>query len=186
MSFVLTLKSLFPGNTSNEWLMTQYRLSQEPKFLEQLYNNCANDLYHFLMSQSDPHLAEEISQRTWLLVVERRNQYQQTGRFTGWLFTIGRNLLLDELRKNKRFVDTEQAELTEMVTELDGSDRLTLEDFNRALEQLPFYQREAMMLMQENFGLKEISEITNTPQETIKSRIRYARKNLRSLMEASK
>ena len=48
-----------------------------------------------------------------------------------------------------------------------------------AIGELPLEQRDALLLQEQGFSLAEIVEITGTGEETIKSRLRYARKQLR-------
>ncbi|XOV77562.1 MAG: sigma-70 family RNA polymerase sigma factor [Aestuariibacter sp.] len=182
MAFVISLKNMRYSKATNEWLMLQYRLSQEPKFLEQLYKNCADDLYHFLLTQSEPDMAKEITHLAWVKVMEKRNQFQQGGKFKNWLFTLGRNLLIDEFRRNKKLVELQDEEQT-IFCEFSNLDKLQkAQAFNVALEALPFFQREALILMQEGFGLLEISAITEVDTETVKSRIRYAKQKLKTMM----
>ena len=178
MNLVVSLKNLFPGKPDNEWLMEQYRLTQKSQFLEQLYDSCADDLYHFLLSQTDQSLAQDICQRTWLKVIEKRNSYRCTGRFNGWLFAIARNLLIDELRRLKKFVPE-----TEVASESlrNNQSHITSTDLQKALHALPFFQREAIVLQQDGFGLQEIAHITGEEVETIKSRIRYGKAKLKKI-----
>lgn len=192
MSLVLSLKNLLPGKPENEWLMEQYRLTQKARYLELLYKSCSDDLYHYLLNQSDKSLAQDICQRTWLTVMEKRNHYRNSGRFTGWLYAIARNLLIDELRRQKKFVaeneataeiekqPTSQASITQQrITEA------AYDQLSDALMKLPFYQREALVLQQDGFGLQEIAQITRTDTETIKSRIRYAKSKLKKMWRAA-
>ena len=44
---------------------------------------------------------------------------------------------------------------------------------------LSFVQREALTLQQEGFSLEDIVAITQSNPETIKTRLRYARQNLK-------
>lgn len=178
MSLVLSLKNLFPGKPDNEWLMEQYRLTQKSKFLEQLYDNCSDELYHYLLSQTDMALAQDICQRTWLKVIEKRNSYRSTGRFNGWLFAISRNLLIDELRRLKKFVPESEHP---NVLQNSLSHGATSPNLQEALCALPFFQREAIVLQLEGFGLQEIAHITGEEVETIKSRIRYGKAKLKKL-----
>jgi len=178
MSLVLALKSFLPGKPDNEVLMTQYRLSQESRYLEMLYDNCGNDLYHFILSQSDAELAQEICQRTWIKVMEKRNTYKSHGRFQSWLFTIARNLLMDEFRRQSRLCFEEELQLVDETASVESE--LT-SNFDEALSQLPFLQKEALVLQLEGFGLTEIAEITQCDRETVKSRLRYAKTKLKQL-----
>ena len=74
--------------------MSQYAKSGKSELLQRLVELHADDLYHFLLSQSDIELAKDISQKTWLKVIDKREYYQSNGSFKAWLFTVGRNTLL--------------------------------------------------------------------------------------------
>jgi RNA polymerase sigma-70 factor (ECF subfamily) len=185
MSFTLAIRNLFNTPISNEELMLRYADSDDSKLLVQLYDNCANDLYHFLVTQTNSELAKDISQRTWLKVIEKKHLYRDSGRFNAWLFTMGRNLLIDDIRKNGRYCelrDEIQDSRGHVVAASNNTELLNC--FDLALRQLAFEQREAFCLQQEGFGLKDISDITHTPIETIKSRLRYAKANLKKLLES--
>lgn len=179
MSLVLAFKNLLPTKPDNEALMEQYRLTQDTKLIEQLYRACGKDLYHFMCAQTDGHLAQEICQLSWLRVIERRNSYRCSGSFKGWLFAIARNLLIDELRKNKRWqteVDIERLAECGPDNYVDVSASL-----DEALIRLPFHQREAIVLQLEGFCLQEIADITQSEVETVKSRLRYGKSKLKNI-----
>lgn len=183
MSISLTLKNwLF--DSSDEALMERFAQSSDNKLLVQLYDNCADNLYHFLLTQSDPAMAKDISQRTWLTVIEKKHLYRRNGRFQSWLFTLGRNHLIDELRKHNRLSSLDDPDLQVAAQEQADFENTSLsEAFDRVLMQLPFVQREAFCLQQEGFGLQEIASITYSETETVKSRIRYAKRTLRDRLE---
>lgn len=179
MSLTLTLRAMFVAHQTNEWLMIQYADSCDNKWLAQLYDNCADDLYHFLLTLSEATLAKDISQKAWLKVIEKRHLYRDSGKFTAWLFTLARNLLIDEIRSQKSLCDFDE---NKMAVSTNHSNNLT-KQFDHALLALPFEQREAFCLQQEGFGLQEIANITHSPIETIKSRLRYAKSYLRKHLE---
>ncbi|BDX04899.1 sigma-70 family RNA polymerase sigma factor [Planctobacterium marinum] len=183
MSLVLALKNLLPTKANNEALMEQYRLTQDARLMEQLYRACGKDLYHFLLTQTEPQQAQEICQLSWLRVIERRNSYRSTGSFKGWLFAIARNLLIDELRKNNRWQTDSDVELSaDDSSDATGDDKEALSaNLDEALRHLPFHQREAIVLQLEGFCLQEIAEITQCEVEAIKSRLRYGKSKLKAL-----
>lgn len=180
MSVTLALKSLFSGTASDEWLMQRYAQTADNKYLERLYDSCCNDLYHFLLTQSDPLLARDICQKSWLKVIEKRHLYQPSGRFIAWLFTLARNELIDEYRRQSKWVESAEAMSVEVKFEAHSDLQYA---FDQVLGKLPFLQREAFCLQQEGFGLQEISDICDAPIETVKSRIRYAKVTLRQQLE---
>jgi len=55
------------------------------------------------------------------------------------------------------------------------------------LNQLPLSQRAVLLLhFVEDFSLEEIARITEAPIGTVKSRLHYAKRSLRKLMEEKK
>lgn len=179
---LLTLTTWLTPTRTPEELMLQYQETGKARFLKELVEQHYDDLLHFLISQSNPHLAADITQKTWLKVMEKRHYYQSHNKFKAWLFTIARRLLIDEFRKHNRLTELNE-------THLEATDNPTYEDsdiqshFNAALLSLNFYLREAFILQQEGFSVSEIAQITNEEFETIKSRLRYAKKQLRTLLE---
>lgn len=171
---------------SNEELMLSYASSGEQWLLTKLYDACGNDLYHFILTLSDATLAKDICQVTWLKVIEKRHLYRDSGTFKAWLFTLARNQLIDEFRRNQKWGNT--ADIETLVANVSGEADFAaaqdqLQRYNQALEQLPFAQREAFCLQQEMFSLDDIAAITHSNIETVKSRLRYAKDNLREQLK---
>jgi RNA polymerase sigma factor (sigma-70 family) len=183
MSFTLAIKTLFKASISNEQLMLAYAEKADSKLLSQLYDQCADDLYHFLLSQAGSELAKDISQLTWLKVIEKKHLYRDSGRFTAWLFTLSRHLLIDELRKSGRLCNLNDKAQLSCSSPLESSFSNIHKAFDQALRNLCFEQRESFCLQQEGFSLVEIANITSSPIETIKSRLRYAKASLKKQLE---
>ena len=173
---------------TDEDIMLRYAKVGKPELLDQLVKINGDDLYHFIVSQTDPTLAADISQATWLKVIEKRHYYQPKGSFKSWLFTLGRNLLVDEMRRQQRWQNIALQDdvliSVELTTQLSQADELTR--FNHILSHLPFMQKEALMLQYEGFSLSEIAHITGDNTETIKSRLRYAKKALKVAVEQTR
>ena len=183
MSISIAFKRLLGYPTSNEALMERYSADGDIKAFEQLYDNCAKDLYHYIVSQSNTTLAKDVCQKTWLKVIEKHRLYSPDGKFKAWLFVLARNVLMDEYRSQKRIQSLD--ELNDIpANQTEGTDPSASTCFNTALNALPFEQREAFVLQQEGFSLSEIAMITHVPQETVKSRLRYARRQLKLALEA--
>lgn len=144
--------------------------------------------------------AEDVLQETWLKVVRSAPQYEPRARFTTWVFTIARNLCVDAQRREvfRSMESLEGAEegerpLGESVADGGVSDPERTAHAARlrpaieaALAGLPDEQRE-VFVMREYAGLafKEIATATNTPENTVKSRMRYALEGLRRALSGS-
>ncbi|WP_289156705.1 sigma-70 family RNA polymerase sigma factor [uncultured Pseudoalteromonas sp.] len=185
---LLSIKSwLF--ETPSKDCMASYAKSGENRHLEQLIALYSNDLYHYLVTQSNTHLAYDVSQQTWLKVIEKRHLYQAQTTPKAWLFKLARNTLVDEYRKQQRFVELdENTHLPAQQNEQGNNNSISninYQAFDSALKQLSFVQREAITLQQEGFSLADIELITQSNHESVKTRLRYAKQNLKRLLGAN-
>ena len=178
------IKGWYNPQTSPERLLTKYRATGKNKYLSLLVAQFNLSLYHYLLSQSNKELAEDVLQTTWLKVINTQQQNKTQSHVKNWLFTIARHTLIDEFRRQNKWQNAVLGEDKILTVDLEQSiqaaDRLI--QFNAALAQLPFLQREAFIFQQEGFSVLEIATLTNDSFETIKSRLRYARNNLSHLL----
>src|SRR6202012_2952737 len=58
-----------------------------------------NFVYRSLRDETE---AEDLAQNVFLQVYKSRDRYQRTAKFSTWLFTIARNLCLNEIRRRSR------------------------------------------------------------------------------------
>lgn len=173
--------------SSNEQLMQQFAATGDSGLLETLVSRCGDDLYHYLLSHSEPQLAADICQSTWLKVIEKRKYYKDQGNFKAWLFTLGRNQMLDNMRHANRWqtLDLHGEDAVSLSLDTTVAADEELDRFNKVLARLPFLQKEAFILQQEGFSLAQIAEITEENVETIKSRLRYARNHFNQLLNTT-
>ncbi|AOT07285.1 RNA polymerase sigma factor [Pseudoalteromonas luteoviolacea] len=160
----------------------EFKRSGENRYLEQAIDNFNPDLYHYLCTQSDPQTAEDICQKTWLSIVEKRQYYQSNHTPKAYIFRIARNALIDEFRKqNKHICDSDN---TDICTEDDDSSFTSAccEQLYSAIKELPQAQKEAICLQLEGFSLKQIAQITTANPETVKTRLRYAKQQLKQIL----
>jgi RNA polymerase sigma-70 factor (ECF subfamily) len=187
----LTLNAI--AEQDSESVMADYVIRKNKKALSALYDRYADDLYHYLLTMSEPALAQDIVQQTWLKLVEKPSRYQHASSVKAFLYTIARHALIDEFRKTNRLRSFEESNSLEddsaaaLVVLEEAKQNQTTKDislaFDEALNKLSFEQREAFCLQQEGFSLEEIAAITYRNRETIKTRLRYAKQNLKSMLE---
>ncbi len=132
--------------------------------------------YRYFASSDD---AAEITQKTFIKAYQKLNTLEDTSKFGSWLYRIANNLCLDELKRAGRKKSTslealKTAPQTEMASPADGklirNEALVL--LHKALLQLPNDQR-MVVIMKEYEGLtfREIAEILDESENTIKSRM---------------
>jgi RNA polymerase sigma-70 factor, ECF subfamily len=132
---------------------------------------------------SDPELAKDLAQETFLRAFVRFSQFDPSRRFGPWLFRIGVNLTFDYLRRKRRrgkwsvFTDywnsaaSGDPETPDPRAELD-----TRQEVELVLKQVPEKYRTVLVLRDmENFSTSEIAAILNRKEATIRWRLAEAR-----------
>jgi RNA polymerase sigma-70 factor, ECF subfamily len=144
---------------------------------------------------TDPTEAEDLAQNVFVQVFRSASRYQHTARFTTWLYTITRNLCLNEIRRRSRHPaesldglgeDTEDHPARQYEDPKSHSaDAHLLSDelvykVEEALSDLPEKQRTAILLFQEkDMSYEEISIILNCSLSATKSLIHRGRETLK-------
>jgi RNA polymerase sigma-70 factor (ECF subfamily) len=154
-----------------------------------------NFLFRSVRNQSR---AEELLQEVFLRVVRARSRYEASAKFTTWLYSIARNLCVDESRRAK-FRDHQSLDAprrgnkdgagSPMVAQLaaeqvptdEAADAPTIRNrVEAAVQSLPEEQREVFLLRQiSGLSFREIADAVGIPENTVKSRMRYALEKLR-------
>ncbi|MEO1687024.1 MAG: sigma-70 family RNA polymerase sigma factor [Pseudomonadota bacterium] len=121
--------------------------------------------------------ADDLVQETLLKAWANRDRYQEGTNLRAWLFTILRNTFYSHFRKKRREVEDVDGAHAERLAEAPTQEHaLALQDFRRALEELPEDQREALVLVgAAGLSYEEAAEVANAAVGTIKSRVSRAR-----------
>ena len=181
---------------TDEALMIRFQRGERAAFT-QLVRRHQTGLYNFALRQLRiPSVAEDVVQEAFVRVVQNALEFKHEARFSTWAYTITRNLCIDQLRKralrkhpsldeSKRGEEGDgptlgeqtadsRANVERQVTGMELKERIAA-----AVEELPDDQREVFLLRElSNLPFKEIAEITGVPENTVKSRMRYALERL--------
>jgi len=184
-------------DASDERLMLRFQAGDARAF-EVLVQRHRTPVFTFLLRLTgDRARAEDLCQEAFLKVVKASARWEERARFSTWLYAIARNLAVDEARRMSfRRTDPLEAEdpggrpRTEAAARDLSPDRaadaaLLRPKLEAALRALPEEQRE-VFLLREHAGLRfaEIAQVTGTPENTVKSRMRYALEGLRAELRA--
>ena len=143
----------------------------------------------------DFHIAEEITQDTFLQVYKNLAQLKNPNQFGGWIYVIANRLCLKWLQKNKlplqSLDDTPAEEIEEVSYTRYASDQRQTEVtedryelVKRLLAQLPESERTVVTLYYlGEMTAKEIGKFLGVSVNTIKSRLRRGRKRLQEQQE---
>jgi len=133
--------------------------------------------------------AEDLAQQVFIRIWKSSPRYRPTAKFTTWLFRITRNLVFNELRRKRHFVDQadempEPAERRDQEPDkvlMEGELQSAIQD---AIDQLPESQRLAIILRRyEGMAYEEIAAVMGTTVPAVKSILFRARAELRERLE---
>jgi RNA polymerase sigma-70 factor (ECF subfamily) len=143
--------------------------------------------------------AEDLAQHVFLQVFKAAHRYEVSARFSTWLFTIARNLCLNEIRRRSRhpadsldatFSDDDdqpihQPEDVKTFAPPEAALHGELEDkIEAALAELPEKQRTAiLMCREEEFSYEQIAEVLGCSVSATKSLIHRGREVLKQKLK---
>ncbi len=147
----------------------------------------------------DPAEAEDLAQNVFLQVFRSAHRYEVSAKFSTWLFTIARNLTLNEIRRRSRHPadsleaahpqdeDRPRQQYVDVQTQAPPESLLQSElvqKVEEAIGDLPENQRLALLLCrQEELSYEEISKVLDCSLSATKSLIHRARETLKQKLK---
>ena len=141
----------------------------------------------------DRAVAEEILQDTFLRAFKNMDRVRDGVSLAPWLYRIAVNLSYDWSVRHRRWLSIINEIVDRIVVTTVPSPERSVEEreveglLYEAIERLEFKQRTTLVLFYlQDFSLLEIAEVMECPVGTVKSRLHYARENLRRQLLADK
>ncbi len=146
------------------------------EFEKQVLNN-QEPLRRFLLNlcNGDSALSDDIAQEAFIKAYLNLNSFNGFSKFSTWLFRIAYNCYCDNKRVSQRYssVQIEDKILTSQET---SDNKYKNQELYMALAKLNEKERTSILLFyMEDRSLKEVSKITDTPLNTVKSHISRAK-----------
>lgn len=161
----------------------------DPVGYEQLYDRYSKRIYAMTYGMLQNHTeAEDAVQNTFIHVYEKLYTLKDYNSFDSWLEKIAYNEALLLIRKRKKmtlFNDDLEAKVTDqiqdelMLPEEIAERRDTAEKIRSIIAELPEAQRQTLVLFYyNNLKIKQIAKVMNCGENTVKSRLYYARRSI--------
>jgi len=180
-------------------LMLRVKRGDRAAFAE-LVGKYQQPLFNFIFrTLRDETETEDVAQTVFLQVYKSRARYERTAKFSTWLFTIARNLCLNEIRRRSRHP---AESLEETHAEHEDQPQRQYEDkkiflptdnalhgelarkIEEALAELPENQRTAILLCrQDELSYEEIAEVLECSLSATKSLIHRGRETLKEKLK---
>jgi RNA polymerase sigma-70 factor (ECF subfamily) len=160
------------------------------EFNQMLVNN-AEFLKPFAITLTrDTEAAKDLFQETLYRALANRDKYNVGTNIKAWLYTIMRNIFINNYRRkvkqNTIFDSTPNDFLlnqNQAVVANAADINLRLKDIQEAIHKLPAIFKNPFLLYFDGFKYHEIAEMLGEPLGTIKSRIHFARKLLKTQIQ---
>ncbi len=164
--------------------------------MNDLFNAFYNDVYYFaLKTVKDDQTACDVTQETFIEIINTLGKLQEPAAFVTWMkqityhqctryFKKKKDVIVDEDEDGNTVFDTLQEEKAEFIPD----EALDKEDFRQTVmtfvDELSEEQRAAVMMFYfDEMSIKDIAEAQNVSENTVKSRLNYARKGIKKSVE---
>lgn len=154
------------------------------KLVDEYQKPVFNAVYRMLGNAEE---AADVTQTTFLKALERIDSFDPNYRFFSWLYRIGLNEAIDRLKTGRRqvpYTDTATDPAPrppEQVASLQASDQL-----QAAMLEIKEDLREVLVLRYfTECSYRQIGEILDLPDKTVKSRLFTARQQLKARLAAN-
>ena len=159
--------------------------------LQKLFVRYNVRVFRFLLRMVGDHaVAEEIMNEVFLEVWQHAGRYEGRSSPLTWMLAIGHNKAISTLRKRREVTGLADDEMPE-IADPDDTPELTAqkEDKSRliraCIERLSVEHRTILDLVYyQESSIGEVSKILNIPENTVKTRMFYARKKLSEALKA--
>ncbi|WP_183099804.1 sigma-70 family RNA polymerase sigma factor [Nocardioides pelophilus] len=164
-------------------------MSESPAaVMRQLHDEHASALWSFCLhlTGNDRAHAEDVAQETLLRAWRNAAVLEESrGSVRSWLFTVARNIVIDEWRSKRARKEIPTDDLGDQPTAGDGTDELLLSwVVAEALTRLSDDHRGVLLeCYYRGRSVAEASRLLGIPEGTVKSRTHYALRALRLALE---
>ena len=189
---ITDLKPVALGRSSDEELMRRTQDGDRQAFAQLYERYSASVLSYLYRMLGNVEDVESIGQEVFLRAFRFAPTYRYPQKFSTWLFTITRNLAINQSRRRRRSPVRNVTELNLEGVEMSGdpyqvaaraTDNLERQEeiaqVLKALEDLPADQKEVIVLgVFQDLSYAEIEDITGTKAVTLRSRMFHGLKRL--------
>lgn len=134
-------------------------------------------------------IAEELAEDTFVLLGTKKPKDKGKGSFKTWLYTIGRNIAINDIKRRSRFGQISVYDCPNLIGEEDNLEKAYIREeqkiiIHRALRKLkPEYRQVLWLIYFEDFSNKETAAVMKKSVHSIETLVYRARKSLKAQLE---
>jgi RNA polymerase sigma-70 factor (ECF subfamily) len=171
-----------------EWLALRCQAG-EPEAFNDLIAVMERPLLYYAASLTGNHdTALDVLQDVWIKVIRGIRKLKDPGALKSWLYAITHGVAVDRIRRDYKRDKAVQAQLDDAFNidepSFDHEDATVMRD---ALSRLGVKHREVLVLhFLQDLSILEIANVVGCSEGTVKSRIHYAKRQLKQILEGAK
>ena len=171
-----------------EWLALRCQTDDPNAFADLIAVMERPLLYYATSLTGNQDTALDVLQDVWLKVVRGIRKLKDPGSLRPWLYAITHGAAVDRIRREYKRDKVEQAQLDDVLStdepSFSAEDAAAIHD---ALSRLGIKHREVLVLhFLEDLSILEIAAVVGCSEGTVKSRIHYAKRQLKQILEGVK
>ena len=174
---------------SDNELMQQIVSGDQAAFSE-LYHRYKDRMYYYFyrMLGNSSEQANDFLQELFMKLIEKPESFNPAFSFPTWLYSVANNMCKNEYRRRevrKEYQATEALEpKLDYLNDSSVDPEQLIEKIFLTLDQLGEEHRSVFLLRyREGFSIREVAEILELPEGTVKSRLFYTKKLLAGKLE---
>lgn len=171
------------SRVKDEDLMTAIHQGESEAF-DELYARYQKRLlyYFYRMLGNSSEKAGDFLQDIFMKIIERPDQFDSSRRFCTWLFSVAHNMCRNEYRRlsiRKNVAWDGETDFHRVTDNQDEENRLLAEEIFNEINELGETEKTAFLLYyREDFSVRDIGQVLNLPEGTVKSKLFYTRKKI--------
>ena len=180
-------------NRSEEQVLVKRAAAGDKAAAEGLIRAHQQSLFAYLSRMSGrPDMAEDIVQEAFVRVLTHLDRFDPRFRFSTWLFTIGRRLLMNQSQRHRPAYDTDGVgrmegrwDAPEASAAAGEAAQGTRAAIQRALLELNETQREVVILFHQlDWPIWLIAQHMGMPEGTVKSHLHRGRRRMKEVLQS--
>ncbi len=171
-----------------EWLALRCQTGDPDAFADLIAVMERPLLYYVRSLTGNQDVALDVLQDCWLKAVRGIRRLKDPGSLKPWLYAIAHGVAIDRIRRDYRRDKADQAQLDDAFNieepSFDQEDATAIRD---ALSRLGVKHREVLVLhFLQDLSILEIANVVGCSEGTVKSRIHYAKRQMKQILEGVK
>jgi len=157
---------------------------------DELYQRYSGKIYSYFykMLWQNVEKSNDFTQEVFMKIIEKPHLFDTSKRFSNWIFTMANNLCKNEYRKHENrqkaysgFKLLQEETIEYNFQNIDNE--LFINKINAAIDKLELKHKSCFVLRyKDELSVKEISQIINIPEGTVKSRLFHATKKVSEMV----